>query len=478
MLTNRGESGGQEVGKSVVSSRETGKISLHSGTNTAPNAEIVGTPQRALWAATAGFFLGFAAVALYGPAAHQLHMRLQLSEFALGVLVAVPQLTGSLLRIPMGAWADRVGGRTPMLALLVASMVGMAGVGLALQHMGASSRHMYPLILALGCLSGFGVATFAVGIPQVAYWSPKGRQGQVLGLYGGLGTAAPSLATVFLPYVVATLGLANAYFAWLGVLVLGTVGYAVSARDAPYFQLRNRGSDEDLCRRRAAAAGEELFPMGQAGQGLRDAVHSKAVWGLVLLYFVSFGGYLSLTTWLPTFWDEYHHLDARRAGLLVGLGFTLLSALMRAVGGYLSHHWGGERTAALSYVCALGGAILLTTPTGMASHIVGQTFVAIGFGVASAAVFQLVPSYMPSAVGGATGLVGGLGAFGGFVLPPLLGFIADSFGKKGYTGAFGIYGILAVLAAFTALWLEHNAHHQRDHVPQMAQSLASHSGSR
>ncbi|MDE2630450.1 MAG: MFS transporter, partial [Alphaproteobacteria bacterium] len=77
---------------------------------------------------TWGFFIGFAAVALYGPAAKYFQGQMHLSGLALGLLVAAPQLTGSLLRIPFGAWVDRAGGRLPMLTLFALSLVGMWGL--------------------------------------------------------------------------------------------------------------------------------------------------------------------------------------------------------------------------------------------------------------------------------------------------------------------------------------------------------------
>src|SRR6185312_7326231 len=87
-----------------------------------------GSPRLGLTMGTWGFFIGFAAVALYGPAAHAFQQSMQLSPLLVGLLVAAPQLTGSLLRIPFGAWVDKSGGRLPMLTLFGASLVGMWGL--------------------------------------------------------------------------------------------------------------------------------------------------------------------------------------------------------------------------------------------------------------------------------------------------------------------------------------------------------------
>src|SRR5208283_5473507 len=98
------------------------------GVETSGRYRLYGSPAAGLTMGTWGFFVGFAAVALYGPAAKYFQDQMHLGGLALGLLVAAPQLTGSLLRIPFGAWVDRVGGRLPMLTLFGLSLVGMWGL--------------------------------------------------------------------------------------------------------------------------------------------------------------------------------------------------------------------------------------------------------------------------------------------------------------------------------------------------------------
>ncbi len=87
--------------------------------------------------------------------------------------MAAPQLTGSLLRIPFGAWVDKVGGRLPMLTLFGISIVGMWGLVFILLTAKTLTVSAFPIILLFGFMSGCGVASFSVGIPQVSYWYPQ-----------------------------------------------------------------------------------------------------------------------------------------------------------------------------------------------------------------------------------------------------------------------------------------------------------------
>ena len=138
-----------------------------------------GTPREGLFGATVAFFIGFAAVSLFGPTAKKLQDVMGLTPTMVGFLVAMPSLSGSLLRIPFAAWVDTVGGRKPFLVLLSLSILGMSGLTFVMYMLypdQLTPAHA-PWIYFLGLLSGCGIATFSVGTGQVSYWFPKRDQG-------------------------------------------------------------------------------------------------------------------------------------------------------------------------------------------------------------------------------------------------------------------------------------------------------------
>jgi NNP family nitrate/nitrite transporter-like MFS transporter len=417
---------------------------------------LKGNPTEGLIAATLGFFVGFAAVALYGPTAKEFKDVMGLSGAMLGLLVAIPQLTGSLLRIPFGAWVDKVGGKKPLLTLLSLSVIGMAGLTAILfaYYPDNLTMEMYPFILLFGALSGCGVATFSVGIPQTSYWFPQRRQGWALGTYAGLGNTAPGFFTLIIPFALAALGLAGAYAAWFLFLLAGTIIYAIIAHDAYYFQLRKKGVPRDEAVSVAKQLGQELFPSGTLIDALKISARISRTWALVALYFTSFGGFLALTTWFPTYWRLFHGFDIRTAGILGGVGFSLLASFIRVYGGHLSDRMGGERTAIMSFSLVLIGAAILMFSTSFGPALIGEIFIGAGMGIANAAVFKLVAKYVPEAVGGASGWVGGLGAFGGFVVPPILGVFVDMFGELGYARGFVVYVALALISITISFMLK------------------------
>ncbi|MFQ5810072.1 MAG: nitrate/nitrite transporter, partial [Armatimonadota bacterium] len=280
-----------------------------------------GTPSSGLIGGTLGFFVGFAAVALFGPSAKKFQEVMHLTPLLLGLLVAAPNLSGSLLRIPFGAWVDSTGGRKPLLALLVLSIVGMGGLTwfVYARYPDQLTADYYWLLFFLGVLSGCGIATFSVGIGQVSYWFPQSRQGAALGTYAGVGNLAPGMFSFLLPISLGVWGLAPSYLAWFIFLAAGTVLYYFAGANAPYFQYRRQGGSDEESTVLARDAGQEIFPRGNAVESLRAAGKNWRTWSLTVIYFTSFGGFLALTAWLPTYWATYHDQALKTAGLLTAL---------------------------------------------------------------------------------------------------------------------------------------------------------------
>jgi NNP family nitrate/nitrite transporter-like MFS transporter len=416
---------------------------------------VKGTPSQGLFGATLGFFVGFAAVALFGPTAKRFQEVMQLSPLAVGFLVAMPALSGSILRIPFSAWVDTTGGRKPFLVLLGLSVFGMAGLSAVVYFLYPQnlSPALYPLILFLGVLSGCGIATFSVGISQVAYWFPQRKQGRALAVFAGVGNLAPGMFSFILPLALVAWGLAGSYLAWLAFLVIGAMLYALLGRNAWYFQFLRQGASPREARRLAVDCGQSLFPAGSLKDSLRISAQVWKTWALVLVYFSTFGGFIALTAWLPTYWTSYFGVSAVIAGLLTGI-YSVLTSAIRIAGGILSDQLreGGENTAILALLIMLVGGLVMTISGQFELAVPGEILLAIGMGVTNAAVFKMVPQEVPQAVGGAAGWVGGLGAFGGFAIPPIMGFAVRNLGKPGYAIGFIVFIFLALLS-LTAIWI-------------------------
>jgi len=406
---------------------------------------IKGNSKRGLTGTTLGFFFGFAAVALYGPTAIKFKEAMDLTPAMLGLLIAIPALSGSLLRIPFGAWVDTTGGKKPFFILMLLSVIGLGGVTLLLfTSYPDGMKGMYGLVLLFGFLSGCGIATFSVGIGQTSYWFPRNKQGFALGTFGGLGNLAPGIFSLVLPIFLTYYGFISAYFAWFLFLLIGTILYGIIGVNAYYFQYRKKGLTDNEAKSKAREKGQEIFPTGSVKDSLINSAKIKNTWALVVLYFTTFGGFIALTAWFPTYWGEFQSFAPVKAGLFTAI-FSILASLMRVYGGKIADKFGGERVALFSMFSILFAAVGLSFLADVTISIVVVVVLAVGMGVANAAIFKLVPVYVPKAVGGAAGWIGGLGAFGGFALPPIMGAIAGKYGEIGYARGFVVFVALAVI---------------------------------
>lgn len=406
-----------------------------------------GSPKRGLTMATLGFGAGLTSIVFYGVAGPAFKESLGLSGAMLGLLLSSPHISKAVLRVPFGAWVDEVGGRKPFLVLLGLMIAGMAGLVAALYGYYPTDfdSRFVPFLIATGVLAGAGGATFSVGIPQTAFWYPAHRQGYALGVYAGAGNIAPGIMNLAVPLLIAAWGLAAAYLSWLILVVAATIIYALYAVDAYYFQLRRRGHPDDEARSISASLGQSVFPSGSTWDSMKTSAQNHRTWILVFLYSISFGGgFTALTAWFPTYWTLFHGASLALAGFLAAV-FTVYGSLIRIPGGSLSDRFGGETVAMAAFGIMAAGALFLTLSSSFAIDIVGMFVLGTGMGVANAAVFELVPKYVPDAVGGASGWIGGVGGAGTLIILPVLGAFADSLGPIGYARGFVVFVVLSLV---------------------------------
>jgi NNP family nitrate/nitrite transporter-like MFS transporter len=350
-------------------------------------------PTRPLVLATVSFALSFAAWGLVGGLAAVFTGLYSLTASQTALLVAVPVLLGSLARLPMGMLTDRFGGRPVFSALLVFSSLAALVVPLTAS---------YPALLLAAFLIGMAGSSFAVGAAFVSRWTPAARQGTALGVYG-LGTMGQSLAVFGGPLVASRWGWQTVFYATSAVLLVWAAIYAALARNPV-----------EAARPASAAAMVAVLR------------RSPIAWLLGAFYFLTFGGFVAFSIYLPTLLRAQFGLAPADAGFRAA-GFVVLATLMRPLGGWLADRIGGAQV--LSWV--FGGvslfAWLLMWPS-MVPFTVGALACAMLLGLGNGAVFKLVPEHFPKDTGTVTGLVGALGGLGGFFPPLLLGVFRDQLG--------------------------------------------------
>lgn len=409
--------------------------------------KLTGSSRIGLISATMGQFIGLTTISLFGPTAVVFQRAMTLSPVEIALLVSIPTVAGSLLRIPFGAWSDSTGSREPMLIVLSVSSASMAAITaiLFLDYPSRLTHGLFPIFLLLGCLVGVGAAAFSIGVPQASYWYPQNRQGYVLGIYSGIGGLAPGIFTLILPPLLTYLGPAYAYLIWFALSLVLVLTYFLIAKDAFFFQLLKNGVERELAIAIAKDKGQELIPSNTALRSMTAPIKNLKNWGLVVANVTAFGGYVALTTWLPTYWSVDHGIGIIWAGVITSIGFIILGTVIRIPAGSLSDRYGGESILFYSSLLMLAGSVIFLINT-FTLDVVGEIVLGIGVGVNSAATFKLVPKYSKSNIGGATGWVSGLGAFSGLIITVLLGTFVAIFDYAGYSLGFTVYVGLSVIS--------------------------------
>ena len=364
---------------------------------------------KALFLSTTGFAVSFAVWGLIAALAPTFTQLYSLSATQKSVMIAIPVLLGSVGRLLAGLLADRFGGRNVFSALLVFSAVPAIAIGFSTS---------FNQLLLFGLLLGIAGTTFPVGVGFTSRWFPPEKQGTALGVYG-MGNIGQSIAVFFAPVLASRLGdWRTVFFIFAAVTFVWGLGFFLSAQN-----------DSTTARPRSLA--ESLSPLRR----------SKIAWILSLFYFLTFGGFVALSLYMPTFLREIFDLTPTDAGARTA-GFVVLATLMRPVGGILSDKFGGAKVLLLVFAAIAVLALFLSFTT-IVPFTIGALGSAAALGLGNGAVFKLVPQFFPKETGTVTGLVGAFGGLGGFFPPLELGIVKDATGS--YTIGFVLLSLFALM---------------------------------
>ncbi len=378
-------------------------------------------------------------------------------------LASSPSLTGSLARLPFGPNIGRTGGKQWTAIFLILCILGITlnmilaftqDVDDAGKYIMDSFAGRYWLWIVGGWLSGFGIATFPM-IINVALWSTLAEGGVKQALYGGLANCTPGAFALLMPFVMEAFNLKIAYVIWLILTIIGSFGALAFIVNTPYHQLKDAGVNEADAKKVARWLGQQQVP--KPGASLGDVIGMFKAWVLVFNYFLCFGGFLALTTYLPILEKDYNNQSPRMAGVFTAT-FSIFASISRSIMGKTTDKIGGGKAAMIGGICVAVGTVAFGfTPPDAPLHILhltGLYLTAFGMGFVNAATYKWIPKALPGLEAPTGGMVGGLGAFGGFVLPLLLGYCGENWGERGYAYGMFFYTGIAFFNIFMTFMLE------------------------
>jgi len=378
---------------------------------------------------TLAFTVCFMVWMMFGVIGIPLKKQLGLSATQFGLLTATPVLTGSLVRVPLGIWTDRFGGRIVLFITMLACVVPIWLMAYATE---------YWHFLVLGLFVGLAGGSFSVGTPYVARWFPKNQQGFAMGVFGA-GNSGAAVNKFVAPIIVVALGWTMVPQVYAAIM-LGTalIFWFGSAHDPAH-----------------------LVPPAKGGFAAQlKALKDPRVLKYCQYYSIVFGGYVGLSLWMVQYYVGEYGLDLRVAALLAAC-FSLPGGVLRAIGGWLSDKHGAHKVTWwvmwVSWICLFllsypQTDFTIQTLNGPQTFHIGlnvYTFTALMFvlGIAwafgKASVFKYISNDYPQNIGAISGIVGLAGGMGGFILPILFGYLLDLTGVR--SSAFMLlYGVVWV----------------------------------
>jgi len=370
-----------------------------------------------VFAAFLHFDLSFMIWVLLGALGVSISESLGLSAAQKGLMVAVPILSGSVMRIPLGLLSDRFGGRRVGIAMLLALYLPLLAGWRAGTSLG--------VLIAVGLMLGVAGASFAVVLPLASRWYPPERQGLVMGI-AAAGNSGTVVANLVAPRIAASVG-------WHGVLALTTIPltivlivFAALAKDSP-----------------ARVATQSL-------SSYLTVLRERELWWFCLFYSVTFGGYVGLSSFMPILLRDQYQLPAVTAGYLTALA-ALAGSGLRPLGGYVADRIGGVRLLSVLFVGVASMYLAAARLPAIAPMVAVLVTAMVCLGLGNGAVFQLVPQCFRRQIGIATGVVGAVGGLGGFMLPTMLGQFKQHTGS--FAAGFVLLGCMATLAFLLLRWL-------------------------
>lgn len=336
---------------------------------------------------------------------------LNLSPAQLGVMLSVPIFAGALMRFPLGILAQYIGRKN-------ATLVEMGCIAIALLF-GYFFVDTFNDLLAMGVLLGIAGASFGVALSLGSGSFPARYKGLAMGLVGA-GNVGTALSALLAPQ------LAQA-FGWKSVYGMAAIGLLLPVAVMIVFAREPDDVDKHAGLREHAAC---LF--------------EKDGWAFSIIYAVTFGGFIGLTTFLPSYYYDQFGVSKVQAGQLTMLA-AFMGAALRIFGGWISDHWGGINTLTAVLViisvtllaCGLAGGSLVVT-----TLLLMLCFAALGAG--NGALFQLVPLRWPLTTAVAGSMIGEIGALGGGLVPNAMGLSRQYTGT--YFWGFALFSVLALCA--------------------------------
>ena len=412
------------------------------------------------------------------------------------LLVALPNLVGSLLRLPYTFAVPKFGGRNWTMISAALLLIPTLAFAVVVQNPDTP----YWVFCLIAATAGFGGGNFASSMANINFFYPAAKKGAALGLNAAGGNLGVSIIQLLLPVIVGGAGIFGLVKASENGINLERAawvyaGLAVIATAAAYFFMDNLGTAQSKPR-------EQL-----------QVVRKPHTWIMAFLYIGTFGSFIGYSAAMPLL-IKLNFWVAEPAPLGTGIFFAYYAFLgagigsaTRPLGGWLADKYGGARITLYSFLAMIGFTLaVLWTLTQLTPNPTADPAIALdnkswfpyflGFflcvfaatGIGNGSAYKMIPAIWRSEVertteagtpsrtraivestkqaSAALGVIGACGALGGFLIP--LGFAAPWVDNplsatKGAFMVFTLYYVACAVVCWT-VYLRRTAGTEHTHA--------------
>ncbi|KEI47525.1 nitrate transporter NarT [Staphylococcus epidermidis UC7032] len=360
---------------------------------------------------TLSLIAGFMAWSIISPLMPFISQDVDISPGQISVILAIPVILGSVLRVPFGYLTNIVGAKWVFFWSFIVLLLPIFLLGQA-QSPG--------MLMLSGFFLGIGGAIFSVGVTSVPKYFSKDKVGLANGIYGvgNIGTAVSSFCA---PVLAGAIGWQNTVRSYLIILsIFAILMFLLGDKNEPKVKIPLMAQVKDLSK-------------------------NYKLYYLSLWYFITFGAFVAFGIFLPNFLVDHFSIDKVDAGIRSGI-FIALATFLRPVGGVIGDKFNAVQALIIDFVIMIIGALILSLSSHIVLFTIGCLAISICAGIGNGLIFKLVPSYFSKEAGSANGIVSMMGGLGGFFPPLVITFVTSITGSSHLAFFFlAIFGVIALI---------------------------------
>ncbi|MFE8113749.1 nitrate/nitrite transporter [Mammaliicoccus sciuri] len=373
---------------------------------------------------TFSLMAGFMVWSILAPLMPYITQDISVEEGQKAIILAIPVILGSILRIPIGYYTNLLGSR---LVFLVSFII------LLFPVFYLSQAHSTTGLMIAGFFIGLGGAIFSVGVTSIPKYFPKEKHGFANGIYG-MGNLGTAVSSFLAPPIAGIIGWQHTVQLYLIVLLIFAVLMFIF------------GDKE-----------EHKVKIPMISQ-TKQVINNYKLYYFSFWYFITFGAFVAFGLFLPNFLVSHFEIDKVDADIRTGI-FIAIATLLRPIGGMLGDKFNALNVLKVFFIGLIAGAIVLSISHHLILFTIGCLTVSVCAGIGNGLVFKLVPTYFTKEAGVVNGIVSMMGGLGGF-FPPLIITLVTSLTGSNHL-AFFMLAIFGVIALITMM---HMTKIERKHV--------------